>query len=165
MSLSRLNEQGVNSIYTMTTEDNIDEIIEIISTIFDDIDSFLTKERFNVIKDSITVQLKKGEINRYQNVNTWINPKGWSLDEIIDDIEYLEILAIAEKYFNINKCKVYYKQFRKFSYVNIEARLPVFAASPLVLCVLVFGVTWKSAGYECALCITPSLPPITKPLS
>ena len=106
MSLGRFNEQGVNSIFTMTTSDNIDKIIEIISTIFNDIDQFLTKKRFNVVKDSIANQLKKNEINRYQHINTWVNPDGWSLEEIIDDIDYLQILDVAQKYYNISNFRI-----------------------------------------------------------
>lgn len=106
MSLTRLNEQGVNSIYTMSTAENIDKIIDIVYNIFDDIDKFLTKERFDVVKESIKIQLKKNEIDRYSNVNTWINPKGWSLLEIIDDIEYLEILDIAKKYYKRENFKI-----------------------------------------------------------
>lgn len=105
-SCTQLNKQGYNSIYTMTTEENIDKIVDIISTIFGDIDKFLTKERFNVVKESIQLQLKESEINRYKSVNRWITPDGWSLAEIIDDIEYLEVLSIAKKHFNMDNYTV-----------------------------------------------------------
>lgn len=106
MSLSRLNKQGCNAIYTMTTPDNVNKITDIVSTIFDDIDSFLTKERFNVIKDSIAIGLKKADINRYGNVDSYINPDGWSLKEIINDIEYLDVLDTAHKYFKMENFRI-----------------------------------------------------------
>jgi predicted Zn-dependent peptidase len=101
MHLDRMNNQGMNSIYTMTSEENVDKIVEIIETIFGDIHSFLSKERFDVIKSSTKLKLKEKEINRYANVNEYISPEGWSLSEIIDDIEYIDVLKTADKYFKM----------------------------------------------------------------
>jgi predicted Zn-dependent peptidase len=100
--MNRLNNQGYNSIYTMTSAEHIDKIVEIIDTIFNDIPSFLTKERFNVIQQSTKLKLKEKEINRYANVNKWISPDNWSVEDIIDDITYIEALSIAEKYFKLD---------------------------------------------------------------
>lgn len=102
MSCNRLNKQGYNSLYTMTSEENVNKIIEIVSTIFNDIDLFLTKDRFDILKESIKLQIKESEINRYKNVQKWINPKGWSISEIIDDLEYIDILNCAVNHFNID---------------------------------------------------------------
>jgi predicted Zn-dependent peptidase len=96
--LSRLNNVGYNMISTMTTEDNVDKIIEIVSLILDNPEKFLTRERFDIVKSNYKVRLEMQEINRYSNINHLISAKGWSVQEIIDDITYEKSLEIAKKY-------------------------------------------------------------------
>ena len=100
--LSRLNDVGYNTISTMTTKDNVDKIVEIVSLILDNPEKFLTKERFDVVKQNYSIRLKMQEINRYANVGRWISDPGWSISEIIDDITYEKSLEIAKKYLNFS---------------------------------------------------------------
>ena len=101
--LDRLNNQGSNSIYTMSSAENIDQIVDIVDNIFQNPDKFLTKERFDLIHKSITIQEKKQDINRYNNVGKWISPEGWSTIDILDTITHEEILEIAKEHFTMDK--------------------------------------------------------------
>lgn len=101
-SLSRMNDKGDINISTLTSNDNIDNVVETINEIFKNPDKYLTKERFDVVKESVKVNLKKQDINRYSHVSRWINPEGWSLSDIIDDIELPDIKGVFEKYYNVD---------------------------------------------------------------
>tara|TARA_R110000772_G_scaffold3193_4_gene11533 strand:- start:1983 stop:3089 length:1107 start_codon:yes stop_codon:yes gene_type:complete len=105
-SLQRMNTQGSNAIYTMSSAENIDKIVDIVDTIFKSSDKFLTKDRFDVVKESMLITKEKQDINRYASVNKWINPDGWSVFDVLDTITYEETLEIAKKYFDMNNYTV-----------------------------------------------------------
>ena len=104
--LSRMNKQGMNYFYTATTGDNVDKINEIIFTIFDDIELFLTKKRFDIVKDALKIKYKTNDINRYSNVDKYISDKEWSVSDIIDDLSYLDVLRVAKKYFKKDEYRI-----------------------------------------------------------
>ena len=59
--------------------------------------------------------MKKDEILRYKSVNQWINPEGWSVYDILDEVNLKKVLEVYEKYYNFNN---YYisndkKEFKK----------------------------------------------------
>ena len=105
-SLQQMNTQGSNAIYTMSSAENIDKIVDVIDTIFKSPTKFLTKDRFNIVKESMLISKEKQDINRYSNVNRWINPKGWSVYDELDTITYEDILEVSEKYFKMDKYRV-----------------------------------------------------------
>lgn len=100
--LSRLNKQAFNTIFTVSTEPHIEKITSLISDIFNNLDKHLTRERFNTIKEYLIIKEKQKDINRYKNVTDWIEPDNFSVKEIINDISYIDVLTIADKYFNMD---------------------------------------------------------------
>jgi predicted Zn-dependent peptidase len=100
--LSRLNKQAFNTIFTVSTEPHIEKITSLISDIFNNLDIHLTRERFNTIKEYLIIKEKQKDINRYKNVTDWIEPDNFSVKEIINDISYIDVLTIADKYFNMD---------------------------------------------------------------
>lgn len=115
---SRMNQQGINTIATQTANKNADQVIDIVNNVLSNPDKFLTKERFENVKESFKVRKKKDKIMRYKNVNQWINPEGWSINEIIDDITFKDVREVFDKYYNpkkfyISKDKEEFKQTPK----------------------------------------------------
>lgn len=100
-SINRMNKYGDMNISTLTSNDNVDDVIEATQKVFSDKDSIINKERFNIIKKSATINLKQQDINRHMSVNKWINPDGWNLSECIDSITLEDCSEIFDKYFNI----------------------------------------------------------------
>ena len=45
----------------------------------------------------------KDEILRYKNVNQYINPKGWSVYDILDKVNMKKIKEVYKKYYNFDK--------------------------------------------------------------
>lgn len=105
-SLQRLNTQGCNAIYTMSSAENINKITDIIDTIFNNSEKFLTKKRFDVVKESLTISKEKQDINRYSSVDKWISPDGWSIFDVLDTITYDEVIRISKKYFNMDNYSI-----------------------------------------------------------
>lgn len=100
--MNRMHNQGFNSIYTMSSAENIDTITDIIGTIFGDLDKFMTKKRFDLIKTHSKLKLKEKAINQYASVGKWMSPDGWSTEDIIDDITYEKIMEIAKEHCKID---------------------------------------------------------------
>lgn len=96
---TRLNKQGISEIMTKTTEKNSTQVIDTIKMIFDNPFKFLNKKRFEIIKNHYEIKFIKDRINRYQNVNQWINPVGWSVKEILPTITYDKVMDVFENNF------------------------------------------------------------------
>ena len=84
---SRMNAQGINTISTQTSNKNFNAVVDSVKIVLDNPGKYLNKDRFNLIKDYYKVRMQKDEILRYKNVNQWINPKGWSVYDILDEIK------------------------------------------------------------------------------
>lgn len=100
---SRMNKQGINTISTQTSNKNADKVIDCVKDVISNPDKYLTKERFDLVKDYYKVRMQKDEILRYKNVNQLINPEGWSVYDIIDTVKLKDIKDVYEKYYNFDK--------------------------------------------------------------
>jgi predicted Zn-dependent peptidase len=100
---SRMNNQGITNITTQTTSSNAERVYDSVRYILKNPQKFLTQERFETIKNSYLIKLKKDKINRYSNVTRWINPKGWSMKEIIDTVNLEKIMDVYDKYYDFDK--------------------------------------------------------------
>jgi len=96
---SRMNQQGINTIATQTSNKNFKAVVEATKTVLENPKKYLTKDRFNLVKDYYKVRMQKDEILRYKNVNQYINPEGWSVYEILDTVNLKKIKEVYEKYF------------------------------------------------------------------
>lgn len=102
-SQSRVNNQGFNTISTLTSNGNVDKVIEAIKRVIQNPDEYLTEERFDIVKKSFTVERTKSEILRYAKVNKWINPEGWSIYDILDTVTLEKIREVYDKYYSFDK--------------------------------------------------------------
>ncbi len=112
---SRSNKQGLSTIATLTSNKNFDEVVDTVKHVVNNPKKFLTKDRFDLVKDYYTVRKKKDEILRYKNVNQWINPEGWSVYDILDKVNLKKIMGVYDKYFDFDNFYVSSdkKEFRK----------------------------------------------------
>jgi len=96
---SRMNQQGLNTIATQTSNKNLKECIGAIKEVIENPKKYLTKERFDLVKEYYKVRMQKDEILRYKNVNQFINPEGWSVYDIIDTIDFKKVKKVYDKYY------------------------------------------------------------------
>jgi len=99
---SRMNKQGLTSISTLTSNKNVDKVIKEIKGVIENPNKYLTKERFELVRDFYKVRKQKDEILRYKNVNQWISPKGWSVNDILDKVTLKDIKKVYDKYYNFD---------------------------------------------------------------
>ncbi len=99
---SRINNQGISTISTLTSNKNFKAVIDSVKEVLSKPDKYLTKERLNLVKDFYKVRMQKDEILRYKNVNQWIQPEGWSVYEILDEVNLKKIKEVYKKYFNFD---------------------------------------------------------------
>jgi hypothetical protein len=97
-----MNKQGVNGITTQTTSDNVEELKEAINYVFSNPKKFLTKDRLETIRESTLVRVKKEKITRFANVSKWIQPKEWSIYDIVKTIDMDKVMDTFEQHFNID---------------------------------------------------------------
>lgn len=102
-SQSRLNKQGVTQITTQTSGNNVERVVDSVRLVLKNPTKYLTKERFDTIKNSYLIKLQKDKINRYNNVNRWIQPKKWSIKEIINTVTLDKIIEVYDKYYDFDK--------------------------------------------------------------
>lgn len=99
---SRLNRQGYTTISTQTSQKNVDEVCDAVRSVLMNPSKWMTRERFDTIKEAYKIKLKKEKINRYSNVNYWITPKGWSVRDIMDELDYDKMIDVYKRNFNYN---------------------------------------------------------------
>lgn len=100
--LSRMNDKGVNTISTLTSNKNVDEVLDMIKSVIINPDKFLTQERFEIVKDYYLIRKKKDEINLYKNIGQYLSPKGWSVYDILDGLTFDKIKDIYAKNYDFN---------------------------------------------------------------
>ena len=100
---SRVNKQGINTISTQTSNKNADKVIEAVKLVIDNPDKYLTKDRFDLVKDYYKVRKEKDEILRYKSVNKWISPSGWNINDILDTVKLKDIREVYDKYYDFDK--------------------------------------------------------------
>jgi predicted Zn-dependent peptidase len=99
---SRMNRQGINTISTQTSNRNFGAVVDAVEGVIKNPKKFLTKDRFNLVKDYYSVRQKKDEILRYKNVNQFINPEGWSVYDILDEVNLKKVLEVYDRYYNFD---------------------------------------------------------------
>lgn len=112
---SRMNRQGLTTISTQTSNKNFNAVVDATKLVLTKPDKYLTKDRFNLVKDYYGVRKQKDEILRYKNVNQWINPEGWSVYDILDKVTPKKIREVYEKYYKFDNFYVSNdkKEFKK----------------------------------------------------
>ena len=99
---TRMNNQGLTAISTQTSNKNFNAVVDSVKQVITNPSKYLTKDRFNLVKDYYKVRMEKDEILRYKNVNQWINPEGWSVYDILDEVKLPKIKEVYEKYYNFD---------------------------------------------------------------
>ena len=99
---SRMNQQGINTISTQTSNRNFNAVVDAVEGVIKNPNKYLTKDRFNLVKDYYGVRMKKDEILRYKNVSQFINPEGWSVYDIIDKVNLKKVRDVYDKYYNFD---------------------------------------------------------------
>jgi|GEM_PF-1797402 len=99
-------ENSMIIIGTDTSNNNVEKVISTIKNILDNKTTYLTQERFDIIKDRYKTKIEEAEILNHTEFRKYIQPDNWAIEKIIDTITLDEILAIADKYLNWDKIRV-----------------------------------------------------------
>jgi predicted Zn-dependent peptidase len=110
----RMNDQGYTIISAKTSEKNSKKLVDSIEEILKNQSKFLTKERFEIIKNYYTIKYQKDRINRYNNVNDWVYPKEWSIKDILPTITFEKVIELYEQNFKFDN---FYKSIDKLEFV------------------------------------------------
>lgn len=93
---------GVIIIASETSDDNVEEFQKQVDVVLSNPDKFMTQERFDIVKQSLEITLKKNKINRHSNVGKYIKPKDWQIEPILKDITLTKVMKVYNKYFNFS---------------------------------------------------------------
>ena len=92
------NNSCVISIMTDTSAKNIDKVQNQIKYVLDNLNEFLTQERFDIIKDNYITKLEESTILNYSNISRYMNEPEWRIETIIHTITLQDVIDIANKY-------------------------------------------------------------------
>lgn len=95
-------KNGIITISSETSDNNVDEFQKRLDFVLSNPDKFMTQERFDIVKQSIEIELKKNEINRYSNVGKYIKLKEWQIEPILKNITLDKVMKVYKKYFNFS---------------------------------------------------------------
>jgi predicted Zn-dependent peptidase len=112
--IDRLDNNGIIIISTETSDTNIEKLDEVIVNVFKE-RNYLTKDKFETIKNFIKISLIKSNINLQDNEDKFILPQSWLIENTIDTITYEDIIETFDKHFDINK---FYKSINKQEFLN-----------------------------------------------
>lgn len=102
-NLERISDlSGLNIISTETDDYKVEDVIETIDATLSDL-SFLTKSKFEIVKNSIINKIETVDINRHSNVETFIKPDKWTIEKNIYNITLDKVIEVYSKYFNVDK--------------------------------------------------------------
>ncbi|MBM3404482.1 MAG: insulinase family protein [Bacteroidetes bacterium] len=94
------NQAGLVMIDTITANENAMEVIDLVRMVLEKKEKYLTRERFQVIRESILIHLRIQEINRHQTVVQYFKPWNWQLESIIHDLTLEEVYRVYDRYFS-----------------------------------------------------------------
>lgn len=89
---------GVVVFASLTSNDNVNEYMTTMDEILKSPDKYLTQKRFNIIKDFYYSLYKKKAINRYNNVDSYLEPSKWSVEFILDVVNLDDLMVLYEKF-------------------------------------------------------------------
>jgi len=116
-SIHRINDKGVITISVLTSNENSDEVVKTIEMVLNDPDTYLTQERFDIVKESSLIRLKKREINLYNNISEYIEPASWSLKDKINTLTLEKVRQVYNKYFKFDS---FYVSLDKEEFSEVE---------------------------------------------
>jgi len=101
--VDRTGMTGRNYFASMTTDENVEPFKKALIEILKEPKKHLTQKRFDQIKKKLQIGYKKNSINMHANVNKFIDPDEWVLENYIDDMKLKDCLDIYDKYFDPSK--------------------------------------------------------------
>jgi len=93
---------GIISISSETSDENVEEFSKVTEEVINNPSKYMTQERFNIVKQSLEIKLKKSEINRYSSVTKYITPREWQIEPILKDLTLEKVLEVYNKYFDVS---------------------------------------------------------------
>lgn len=85
-------------ISTETSDKNVDELQKLVKYVIENPKDFLTEKRFEIVKKSMLIELKKEEIDKYKNVYSHYMNDRWDLSKILPELTYDDVLEVYNKY-------------------------------------------------------------------
>lgn len=94
------NKSAIFVISTETPVKNYNKVVETISSIMLNPQKYLTKERFDIVKQNFDIKFRKDKENQYINVNGFIETN--NLEKILSKLTYGKILEVFNKHLTWN---------------------------------------------------------------
>lgn len=96
------NNDAVIVIASETSDENVDEFQKTLEMVLSDPDKYMTQERFDIVKQSITISIKKANINKHTNIGKYITPIKFQIEPLLDEITLDKVMEVYHKYFNFS---------------------------------------------------------------
>jgi predicted Zn-dependent peptidase len=102
-------------LQTETSNENVEKVQNIISSILANPKKYMTQERFQITKEYYINNTEMEDVLLYCNARKTYTPSKFLIESILKDITYEEILRVYNKYFDFSK---FYKSVDKNEFEN-----------------------------------------------
>jgi predicted Zn-dependent peptidase len=92
----------IANIGCQTDNSKVDEVKDTLKLVIENPEKYLTQKRFDIIKESMTIQEEKSKINRYASVRQFLLPKSLRPVEYLKNITLDKVLESFNKYFKFD---------------------------------------------------------------
>ena len=93
------NNSVVGIIACQTDRSKIPEVIEALKEVISNPKTLLTQKRFEIIKQSIEISLKKSKINRYSKIRNFLLPEDLRPENYLKGLTLERVLEVYDKHF------------------------------------------------------------------
>lgn len=95
-------DNAVIVIASETSDANVDEFQKTLEMVLSNPDKYMTQERFDIVKQSIEISIKKANINKHSNIGKYITPIKFQIEPLLSEITLEKVMAVYHKYFNFS---------------------------------------------------------------
>lgn len=99
-------DKGLCIFDSCTTNDKAEELMQVYSMFVEDVEKFLTRERFDIVLNALKIEKEKQKIFRYKSCDDLIRKTEVQMPKNLNKITYEKVVEVAKKYINEKVMKI-----------------------------------------------------------
>lgn len=108
---------GVINIASEMENKNIVKFSDVLTTILENKEKYLTQERLDIVREYFNILIKKKEILRYNDVRKFIDPIEWNTETVINSMTLGDVYRVFDKYFALTR---WHRSIDKLEFLSEE---------------------------------------------
>lgn len=102
-SMYKVGNMPLLSISTLTSNENVEEVVDTIAGVLSDPTQHMTAARLETIRKRMDISRQKMMINRYNSIDDFIDPEVRLVQELSQTVTLEQLMTVYNKYYAIDK--------------------------------------------------------------